>query len=389
MMLYGRSSLPAGTPPGSVRGSSPRSVSHARLPGALCGPLPVSALLLAAAALPAPVALAAPLPAPSYESVRGIVLSTHTGGQEWGSDGIVPALRAMKELGAGWVAIHPYAGIGGDGTVWWDEIDAAAPPSWLTRPIAEAHALGLKILITPHLAYWGSPFHYRGEITFQTPEQWQRFWEGYRAWIAALASACRGADGFCVGSELDRMIDQPQQWRALIAQVRAVTPAALTYASNWTDYERVGFWDALDVIGIQAYFPLLEEAGAGGSVERMTDAQLQDALAHGWQQVLARLRPFAIAHDRPIVFTELGYNQSFAAPLRPWEYHADGAPAERIQLACMRTALEAIAGEPWVLGAFLWKWFPEPHPVGRNFQLATPAMKQVIAHVWSAPAGAH
>ncbi len=35
-----------------------------------------------------------------------------------------------------------------------------------------------------------------------------------------------------------------------------------------------------------------------------------------------------------------------------------------------------------VVGAFLWKWFPNPHPVGRNFQLATPRLRKAIADVW-------
>ena len=42
----------------------------------------------------------------------------------------------------------------------------------------------------------------------------------------------------------------------------------------------------------------------------------------------------------------------------------------------------AFDGVPSVVGAFLWKWFPEPYPVGRNFQLATPALTRTIADVW-------
>ena len=47
-----------------------------------------------------------------------------------------------------------------------------------------------------------------------------------------------------------------------------------------------------------------------------------------------------------------------------------------------RLPLEAIEREPRIVGAFLWKWFPEPRPVGRNFQLATDGMKAAIAGVW-------
>jgi hypothetical protein len=51
----------------------------------------------------------------------------------------------------------------------------------------------------------------------------------------------------------------------------------------------------------------------------------------------------------------------------------------------MRAALEAITAEPRVIGSFLWKWFPEPRPIGRNFRLATPEMKQLIRDVWQEP----
>ena len=117
----------------------------------------------------------------------------------------------------------------------------------------------MSICIKPHIAYWGSSFSWRGEIEFSREDAWDRFWRDYRAWITLLAEACREADGFVVGTELDRTLRFEDEWRALIADVRAHTGAPLTYAANWTDYQRVPFWDALDVIGIQAYFPLTDQ----------------------------------------------------------------------------------------------------------------------------------
>ncbi len=97
---------------------------------------------------------------------------------------------------------------------------------------------------------------------------------------------------------------------------------------------------------------------------------------------MAELREFSREHNRDVVFTELGYNRSYSAPVRPWAYHSDGQDAEGTQARCMRAALEAVENEPAVVGVFLWKWFPNPSPVGRNFQLATPGIKRVIAEVW-------
>ena len=306
--------------------------------------------------------------------VRGITISTHGIGRDWGSDAIVPTLEDIRAVGANWVAIHPYASIRADGTLRWSAIDPDDPPAHIVRPIREAHRLGLRIYIKPHIAYWRSPFSWRGEIAFDRAEDWQRFWRDYREWIALLATVCREADGFVVGTELDRMLTFEEEWRALIAEVRQRTDAPLTYAANWTDYRQVPFWDALDIIGIQAYFPLTDDS----------DYDEEDIRA-GWAERMGELRAFGELHNRNILFTELGYNQSHQAPIEPWAYPVDGEGALPVQVACMRAALDAIAAEPRVVGALLWKWFPHPRPVGRNFQLAIPPIKRVIAEAWLNP----
>ena len=306
--------------------------------------------------------------------VHGITISTHGGGRDWGSDAIVPTLEAIRDLGANWVAIHPYASIDADGSLRWSAIDPENPPAHIVRPIREAHRLGLNICIKPHIAYWRSPFSWRGEITFADDEQWRRFWQDYKKWITQVAAVSGEADGFVVGTELDLTLDFEEEWRALIAEVRRHTDAPLTYAANWTDYRRVPFWDALDVIGIQAYFPLTDDP----------DYDEEDIRA-GWADKMRELSEYSQQHNRNILFTELGYNQSHQAPIEPWDYNVDGVEALPVQVYCMRTALSAIAAEPRVVGALLWKWFPHPRPVGRNFQLASPPIKRVISEAWLSP----
>ncbi len=306
------------------------------------------------------------------ETMRGVTISTHRGGQEWASDMMAPALAEIQQLGSTWVAIHPYGWIQADGTVKFRPFDPAHPPEHILRPIREAHALGLKILIKPHLGYWGSPFRWRGEIEFKNEASWRRFWESYRSWIVQVASVAHEADGFVVGTELDRTLEFDKEWRSIIAGVRKQTKAPLTYAANWSDYQRVGFWDALDTIGIQAYFPVTEATNPSAA-----------ELRRGWTQSMKKLSAFSAVHDRPIIFTELGYNRSFTAAARPWEYHTDGPEAETFQRACLTAALEAVEREPRVVGVFLWKWFPGPRPAGHNFQLATPGMRQAIREVWA------
>ena len=124
--------------------------------------------------------------------------------------------------------------------------------------------------------------------------------------------------------------------------MRLATPAPLTYAANWTDYRRVPFWDALDSIGIQAYFPLTQNPEAE-----------EPEIRRGWQKIMGQLKEFARENHRPIVFTELGYNRSHQAAVQPWAHRTDGKEAEELQALCMKIALEAIEKEPSVVGSFL------------------------------------
>ena len=305
------------------------------------------------------------------DKVRGVILSTHTNGSDWAAADLGATLDEIRSVGANWVAIHPYAAIGADGSVRFRAVNRAQLPEYLSHPIAEARRHGLRIVLMPHLAYWGSPFRWAGEIEFHTGEAWDRFWSGYTQWIVDLAAACPEIDGFVIGVELDRTLGYEERWRELIRQLRERTGAPLTYGANWTDYQRVPFWDALDAIGIQAYFPVADRVGASPA-----------SIAARWQSRMQELHEFAARWNRRIVFTELGYNRAFATPVRPWDAHVDGVEAEPVQETCLRIALAAVENEPSVAGAFLWKWFPNPRPVGRNFQLATPRLKRAIADVW-------
>ncbi len=308
--------------------------------------------------------------ADTHHIVHGMTVSCQTWGWEWGTDDMVVAMEELRDIGVNWIAIHPYARIREDGHVSARRLEVQ-DADWLRRPIAEAHRRGLKILIKPHLAYWGSPFEWRGAISFDDPDHWAVFFDSYRTWIVTVARMCHDADAFCVGTELDRTIEHVDAWRQIIAEVRTVTPAPLTYAANWTDYERVAFWDDLDVIGIQAYFPLVDH----------DTLPPEEELREAWAQVVRRLEVFARRTNRRIVFTELGYNLSNRCARQPWDARQGGAFAEVAQQRCLTTALSAIDNSPHICGAFLWKWFAGPAH-HENFLKSTPAMRAVIRSRW-------
>lgn len=315
----------------------------------------------------------------AHARVRGITVSCQTWGWEWGSDEMLPTLDRVKKQGGNWVAIHPYARIRNDGSVRAFRMGGEEAPRWLSRPIAEAHKRGLKILIKPHLAYWGSGFSWRGAITFKNAAAWERFFSGYQAWVVRLARMCSKADAFAVGTELGGTVQHEQRWRTVIREVRKVSKVPLTYAANWDRYQKVPFWDAVDVIGIQAYFPVVHHKRPPSSAE----------LKAGWARILKEVGTFARKNRKKVVFSELGYDRSQLAAYTPWKSGPrwstpeEQKKADDVQERCMAAALRAIQQDATVVGAFLWKMFP-----GRargDFRLTRPELAGVVRKAWQQP----
>jgi len=332
---------------------------------------------------PAGARVAAVSKAGAQADIRGMTVSTPRGNSAWANDDMVGTIAELEMIGVNWIAIHPYGRIGTDGTVSWswsrDERDDPAgagegsAPDWLRRPIEEAHRRGLKIMVKPHLAHWRD-YEWRGDIRYETDEDWNRFFDTYHEWILAMATFSEGADAFVVGTELGGTTQHEQRWRGIIESVRRAYSGPLTYAANWDAYERVGFWDALDWVGIQAYFPVLDESPAEDGVPSQTE------LDAGWEDIAGRVAAFSRRVGKPVVFTEAGYNNSLLAAVRPWDWQAAG-DAEELQVRCLIAAFRAIDAEPTIRGAFLWKWYPGDR-LPRDFAMAAPRIRRVIADHW-------
>ncbi len=306
----------------------------------------------------------------------GVTVSCYRWGPgEWDAPAMEHTLDELGTLGVNAVAIHPYARIARDGTV--DYRPGPVTPATL-KPLRWAHERGMSTLLKPHLAYWGSGFVWRGAITFDRADAWDRFFTGYRAFILAQARLAEqaGARWFAVGTELVGTLGHEARWRGLIAEVRAVYTGKLTYAANWDDAEKVPFWDALDAVGVQAYYPVAE-------VPNPTERDLR----RGWAKVDRRIAALAAKHQRPVLLTELGYAASEAAAQHPWDDAAVGnrARGQALKLRATRIALDVVENHPDIAGVFLWKWFPGPREHDDEFVLQYPAMKQLIAEAWRQP----
>lgn len=109
------------------------------------------------------------------------------------------------------------------------------------------------------------------------------------------------------------------RWQQLIRRVREVYSGRLTYAANFDQYAAVGFWGELDVIGINAYFPL-----RGRELPRGAPAARTALFAARWSAILRRIDAFRRRQgipDRRVLFTEIGYVRRANCTIEPWAAH--------------------------------------------------------------------
>ena len=198
-------------------------------------------------------------------------------------------------------------------------------------------------------------------------EDWRRWFEAYARFLLhdAELAECEGLDMLSVGCELKAATrEREADWRVLLGRVREIYHGRLTYSANWDEVFDVPFWDALDAIGVNAYFPL----------EAPTPA--------AWAPWVSRLAELARRSGRPVVLTELGYPASADCTRKPLEdpERAGGTEGEACQARALDAALAALWREPWVAGVFAWKWFPDPRRAddGRAFDLNGRAGAEVL-----------
>ncbi len=304
-----------------------------------------------------------------------------------GDDGRA-SFRGLAALGVAWVSIHT-----------WDPLQRGlhdpvlAPRSRrfgagnLEALVANAHAAGLAVLFKPHLEMRGhqpTPEERRilrgpdpearqrliarieaeatedgghNRLAMASDADWTRWFESYEGYILPYAREAQaaGVDMFCVGRELDSsVVRREADWRRTIARIRAEFDGPLVYSANFDSWEAIGFWDALDFIGISAYFPLSQEA----------DPSLAE-LEAGWARALGPLEAAAKRWRRPVLLTEAGFPSIGSAARAPWREERTRADVW-LQARCYEATLRVLAERPWIEGAFFWLWERSSPPAFRD-----------------------
>ncbi len=236
----------------------------------------------------------------------------------------------------------------------------------LKHAVEICHKLGLRVMIKPHV----DPRTDEARIDIMASEKW---FDSYEEFILRYArfSAENKVEIFCIGTELEATTFSAwtHRWSQLIAKVKEAYKGTLTYAANWTEYAEVPFWEDMDFIGIDAYFPLTEK-----------DDPTREELVAAWNANADKLEEWLTAKgltDKGIVLTEIGYPSANGANRQPW-VAISNVEDQQEQADCLSAVFEALTKRSWFKGYYIWQYFPQDRWSPLGFTVKGKKAEEVI-----------
>jgi hypothetical protein len=266
-------------------------------------------------------------------------------------------LSEARAMGATWVALTPFgrvASLAASGIDLTFETPFGRNREEVHRAVEMAHARGLHVMVVPQL--WVESGQWRGEIDPGSDRGWSRWAESYERFIrtwAEVAQASR-AEMFSVGVELRSWVTTTHAptFARVVREARRVYHGLITYSANWDDVDQTVILGDLDVIGINAFYPLAEERGATAG-----------KLSEGARKIRERVHALAETWHRPVLFTETGYTTRPDPAVRPWEWPDSMKHVtvdEAAQAQAYRSLFEPLLDEPDFAGLFVWRMYADP-----------------------------
>jgi hypothetical protein len=227
--------------------------------------------------------------------------------------------------------------------------------------INEIHSLGMNVVLKPMVDV--NDGTWRGFINPASSDvnswfsNYQSFIDGYAQ--LAQQNVNNGVTMLSVGCELNGMEQYASNWTNLISNVRSIYNGKLTYSANWSSttigttnnvggYQNIGWWNQLDEIGIDAYFPLT-------NTNNPTETQLQNA----WKGVSNNIKNWRTSAglSQNVLFTEAGYQATDGTNESP--AGASGTtPDVQEQADSYQALLSVMSPQSWFDGSLFWSWEP-------------------------------
>lgn len=235
--------------------------------------------------------------------------------------------------------------------------------------IEELRKQEIKIMLKPQI--WVSHGEFTGYIEMKNEADWITFEDSYSKFILEFAKHAEdlNVEIFCIGTELEKFIEnRPEYWANLIQNIKEIYKGKLTYAANWDEFKRTPFWNQLEYIGLDAYFPVSDKE----------TPSVEDCVK-GWAKHKALIKKYHDSIGKPILFTEYGYRSVNFTGKEPWKVdRSENDVNLQAQVNATKALYDTFWREEWFAGGFVWKWFLQHNEVGgENNNRFTPQNKPV------------
>jgi len=254
-----------------------------------------------------------------------------------------------------------------------DSLEMIRRDSMWKSQIEIAHSAGFKVFLKPHIWIFSpSDGKWRSDIFPTNETNWETWKKSYREFILYYAKMAERneVEMFCIGTEFTKLaIEKSDFWKKLIREVRNIYSGKITYAANWyNEFEKITFWDELDYIGIQAYFPLVKNKNP--SVQQ---------ISKGWKKHFYNLEKVHKKFGKKILFTELGYKSTADSAIKPWEWidysNLNQPVSIETQVNCYDAFFKTVWKKRWMAGVHIWQWHTSEKNGGKDNLDFTPRKK--------------
>ncbi len=311
----------------------------------------------------------------SIENTTGKVIDRyladgkHRGMSVFGwSDDNEKEIEILVQNNIEWVAVIPFLYQKNENTTKMSTPETIAQwsqrDSLFIKTITQLHAKGMHVQLKPHL--WIRE-GWRSNIKYQSNKDWDSWFDTYRKNMLHYAHMAEAThvELLCIGTELRSSLQQqPDQWRSLVQEIKTIYNGKLTYAANWDgEYELIDFWNELDYIGLQAYFPITQKANPD-----------LEAIKSGWDSHITKLQTLSNTYNKPILFTEVGYKSEASATIKPWEWGSFFSilyrkKSNRTQHLAYQALFDKLWHQEWFAGIYVWEWNTRSTPNGAENSL--------------------
>jgi len=271
---------------------------------------------------------------------------------ELGTDISDYSLIYLSQLGVGHIALMTvyYQDDAESTDIYADEKKTVSDKS-VGHAINIIHSLGMKVMLKPHVDLVDE----EARSNIIPSDGW---FDGYKTFILHYAelAAKYNVEMFCIGTELSNTTTErwKAKWLDIISEVRKVYKGPLTYAANWDEYDTVSFWNEIDYIGMDAYFPLTDKVNPPKA----------DIIA-GWTKHADTLENWlkSTGLKKGVIFTEIGYDTIAGSNKQPWRVIptlTSQVESQDEQANCLEALLLVMSNRPWFKGFYWWNYFPRP-----------------------------